>query len=106
MNKRTDRVTEPEWLSCSDPRPMLEFLRGRASERKLRLFAVACFERFADLLPDSRQRHGIEILAQVADGTISQAAYRNVTAAVRQAIPPDDWVAGAPPIDSPHFVAL
>jgi hypothetical protein len=31
-------MTEAEWLACADPEKMLEFLRGRASERKLRLF--------------------------------------------------------------------
>jgi hypothetical protein len=35
-------VTEAEWLACTDPEPMLEFLRGTASDRKLRLFCVGC----------------------------------------------------------------
>src|SRR5262249_5018940 len=35
-------VTESEWLASQHPEPMLEFLRGRASDRKLRLFALAC----------------------------------------------------------------
>lgn len=34
-------MTEAEWLCCADPVTMLDFLRGRTSERKLRLFAVA-----------------------------------------------------------------
>jgi hypothetical protein len=34
-------MTEPEWVACTDPESMLEFLCG-ASGRKLRLFACAC----------------------------------------------------------------
>jgi hypothetical protein len=40
-----EEMTESEWLACEDPWPMLEFLRGRASERKLRLFTCACWRR-------------------------------------------------------------
>src|SRR5689334_22019814 len=39
---RSDAMTEAEWLACTDPTPMLEFLRGKASERKLRLFFCTC----------------------------------------------------------------
>ena len=31
-------MTEDEWLTATDPKPMLEFLRSEASDRKLRLF--------------------------------------------------------------------
>jgi hypothetical protein len=33
-------MTEAEWLECTDPTPMLEFLRDIASDRKFRLFAI------------------------------------------------------------------
>jgi hypothetical protein len=33
-------MTEAEWLACKDPRLMLEFLRGKVTDRKLRLWAI------------------------------------------------------------------
>src|SRR3712207_4454401 len=36
-------MKEIEWLTGIDPEPMLKFLQDKVSDRKLRLFAVACF---------------------------------------------------------------
>jgi hypothetical protein len=62
-------MTEEEWLTCPDPEPMLRFLhRIRGSERKFRLFAVACVRRVWHLLPGDRERGVIDVADLLADG--------------------------------------
>jgi len=61
-------MNEVEWRACSDPIPMLEFLRGKASERKLRLFACASCRRAWGLLRDVRSKQAIEVSERYADG--------------------------------------
>jgi hypothetical protein len=63
-------MTEAEWNACTDPGPMLQFLRGRVSRRKLRLFAVACCRRIWHLLADERSRHAVTTSEGHADGLV------------------------------------
>ena len=51
-------MTEAEWLECNDPTTMLEFLRGKASDRKFRLFASAICG-------------GVDLVERHADGNAS-----------------------------------
>jgi len=60
-------MTEAEWLACEDPTRMLEFLRVRASHRKLRLFAVACCHRIWSLL-NERQRTYVDLAERFIEG--------------------------------------
>jgi hypothetical protein len=46
-------MTDAEWLTSTNPQPMLACLSGRVGERELREFAVACCRRIWHLLPQS-----------------------------------------------------
>jgi hypothetical protein len=59
-------MTEAEWNACADPGLMLEFLRGKGSGRKLRLFAVACCRCVWPLL-DSYSRKAVRRIERYAD---------------------------------------
>ncbi len=61
-------MTEQEWLECAGPEPMLEFLRVKASDRKLRSFAVACCRSIWHLLPNEAARTVVLVAERFADG--------------------------------------
>src|SRR5262245_36695663 len=65
-------MTESDWLACTDPQPMLEFLRGKVSDRKLRLFLIECCRATHDLLLDSSSTQAVDVADQLLDGIVAE----------------------------------
>ena len=85
-------MTEREWLASLDPMPMLAFLTtiGTPSERKLRLFAVACSRRIWDRI-DDLSRAAVETAEQFADGKASADQLRAARLACKSAGDNASW---------------
>ncbi len=79
-------MTEAEWLVCGEPTPMLEFLRGRVSDRKLRLFACSCARRIWSLLADVRSQRAVEVAELLADGSIHSDQLKETRELAQQAM--------------------
>ena len=65
-------MTEEEWLASTDPKPMLEGLRGQVSGRKLRLFAIACCRRVGHHISIANRLQAIEDAERFAEGMCSE----------------------------------
>lgn len=74
-------MTEADWLAAGDPETMLDCVRGRVSDRKLRLFACACCRRLWHLW-DARAQGAVAVAEQFADGLVNPKKLE----AARQAI--------------------
>jgi hypothetical protein len=82
-------MTEQEWLECADPQPMLEFLTGKASDRKLQLFSAACVRRLYGLFPNAVLRQAVEFAERDADGLAGvqdMLSVRNEIAAWKESV--------------------
>jgi hypothetical protein len=61
-------MTEVEWLATDHPYTLLAAVRGWASDRKLRLFGVACCRQVQDVIPAGHYRKLLDVVEGVADG--------------------------------------
>lgn len=67
-----ESMTEAEWLASTNTVTRLEFLRGKASNRKFRLFAVGCCRYVRQVMPDERCRNTVEVAERFADGMATE----------------------------------
>lgn len=83
-------MIEREWLACTDPTPMLEYLRETTSDRKLRLFGVAaCYLIYGPGNP-TKLRDVYEVVVGYADGTIAVGKVRKLWGRGHTGGVPDD----------------
>jgi len=98
-------MTETEWRMCPDPIAMLIDLRGRASDRKFRLFACACARRVEDWTERRFEADAVAVAERMADGLASS---REIEGA-RAAFPADDRSAAGwwqmPALDEDAYAA-
>jgi hypothetical protein len=64
-------MTKAEWLAATFPPDMLDFLKGKVSDRKLRLFACACVHRQWPLVPPI-ERDAVAVAERFADGQATE----------------------------------
>jgi hypothetical protein len=80
-------MKKSEWLTCTDPEPMLEFLWGKeyernlrkSRERKMRLFAIACVLPLLHRISHEPGLEAVEVSERFADH--DQASYTATWAA-------------------------
>jgi hypothetical protein len=65
-------MTEADWLACTDPQPMLAFLRGKTGGRKVRLFICALARRAWPALSGDARR-AVGVAERLADGQCGEA---------------------------------
>jgi hypothetical protein len=73
-------MTEEEWLACNEPAPMLQFLRnrGKTSDRKLRLFSLACCRRVWPSLREWMHRRTVEVAEMYVEGSADLRAWQHL----------------------------
>jgi hypothetical protein len=79
-------MTEADWHECGDPTPLLHILRDKGSNRKWRLFAVACCRRIECLIVDEPSRRAVEVAMRYADGEATEAEVDAARADAYQAV--------------------
>jgi hypothetical protein len=75
-------MTEREWLTSTEPTPMLKFLRMKEKEGRLRQFALGCCYRIWHLLPDEGKLL-LEMVDRFADGQVTRNQRDTAVAAFR-----------------------
>jgi hypothetical protein len=77
-------VTADEWASCDDPKEMVCAMRGKVSDRKNRLFNVACCRRIWHLFRKPAVHEAILVGERYADGLADREQLRAALRVIHQ----------------------
>lgn len=75
------KMTQAEWMACTEPEKMIRLLCGKASDRKWRLFGLACCLRLRPILFSNQSSlndavdQAFAMTEQFADGLIDPDAF-------------------------------
>jgi hypothetical protein len=86
-------MDEVDWLTCADPPAALRFARDRMTDRKLRLFAVACCRRLLGVAAEADDQAALAAIERFTDGEVGAAELR---AAAARAVCPSVAEAAGP----------
>ena len=76
-------MTEAEWLACEDPTPMLDFVRDSATDRRVRLFGVACCRRIWTLMPNRQCKMAVDRAESYSEGQCTRDRLRAASEKVK-----------------------
>ena len=79
-------MNEEEWVMSADPDSMLEFLRGKGKERKLRLFLCSCCRRQRHT-PLPKELAAVTVAEALADGETDETARVDSEQFIRSLLP-------------------
>jgi hypothetical protein len=86
--------TEGEWREWDHPRPLIRRLEGLVTERKARLFEVACLRRLWEAPEVREYRWVVEVLERSADEPVPAVERESAARALFRVVENATWVMG------------